>query len=223
VNPLPRGPLALIGLLLLADQALKLWIKTHFAFGESVELLPWFHLHFTENPGMAFGMEWGGMTGKLVLSLFRLVAIGFIGWWGWKEWTSWKSTSEVSAQEPRFWSAPLLVYAIALLFAGALGNVLDSAFYGLIFDRGMTYMPLFESWVPYGGVATWGGGYAAPLLGNVVDMLYFPLIDSTWPDWVPVFGGDRLVFFRPIFNLADAAISVGVGLYVLSQWKKNPE
>ena len=128
MNPLPRGPLALIGLLLLADQALKLWIKTHFAFGESVELLPWFHLHFTENPGMAFGMEWGGMTGKLVLSLFRLIAIGFIGWWGWKEWKSWKSSSEVSAQEPRFWSAPLLVYAIALLFAGALGNVLDSAF-----------------------------------------------------------------------------------------------
>jgi hypothetical protein len=88
---------------------------------------------------------------------------------------------------------------------------LDSAFFGLIFDRGMTYMPLFESWVPYGGVATWGGGYAPPLLGNVVDMLYFPLIDSTWPDWVPVFGGDRLVFFRPNFNLADAATLKATG------------
>lgn len=82
-----------MGLLLLADQALKIYIKTHFAFGESVEVLPWFHLHFTENPGMAFGMEWGGTTGKLILSVFRLVAIGFIGWWGWKEWKASRNAS----------------------------------------------------------------------------------------------------------------------------------
>lgn len=121
-----------------------------------------------------------------------------------------------------FWNAPLLIYSIALILTGALGNVLDSALYGVIFDRGMTYLPMFESWVPYGGVAAWGGGYAAPLLGNVVDMLYFPLVDSQWPDWVPIWGGERLIFFRPIFNIADAAISTGVGLYVVTQWKKNP-
>lgn len=126
MNSIPRGPLALIGLLLLADQALKIYIKTHFAFGESVEILPWFHLHFTENPGMAFGMEWGGTTGKLILSLFRVLAIGFIGWWGWKEWRSYRA----NCLECGFWSAPLLVYSIALIFTGALGNVLDSAFYG---------------------------------------------------------------------------------------------
>ncbi len=209
----------MVGLLLLADQALKIYIKTTFAFGESVELLPWFHLHFTENPGMAFGMEWGGTTGKLILSLFRVLAIGFIGWWGWKEWRS----SRADFAERGFWSAPVLVYSIALIFTGALGNVLDSAFYGVLFDRGMTYLPMFESWVPYGGVAEWGGGYAAPLMGNVVDMLYFPLVDTQWPDSFPLWGGERLIFFRPIFNLADAAISTGVGLYVLTQWKKQPK
>ena len=85
-----------------------------------------------------------------------------------------------------------------MIFTGALGNVLDSAFYGVLFDRGMTYLPMFESWVPYGGVAEWGGGYAAPLMGNVVDMLYFPLVDTQWPDSFPIWGGERLIFFRPI-------------------------
>ncbi len=217
----PRGPLWLALCVVLADQAIKIYIKTAFYFGESREIFPWFHLHFTENPGMAFGMEWGGLEGKLALTIFRILAIGGILWWGRQQWllhTHSQLTNPVPLASAK---TPVLFYAIALILAGALGNVLDSVLYGQLFDRGLTYDASFESWLPYTGLALWGGNYAPPLLGNVVDMLYFPLWKGDLPSWIPFWGGDYFVFFRPIFNIADAAISCGVGLYIVSQWKRK--
>ena len=164
-----KGAAFIVMLLLVLDQALKIWIKTHFQLHESVEITPWFYIYFTENPGMAFGIE---VIGKLFLTVFRIVAVAFISY-----------------------------YLYKIVKAGAVGNIIDSVFYGVIFDHS------------YGQVATFmpeGGGYAPWLHGKVVDMFYFPLIQTTWPDWVPLYGGEEFVFFRPIFNLADSAICVGV-------------
>lgn len=191
-----RNPLILALVLIVADQALKIAIKTQFALGDAVELTSWFHLHFTENPGMAFGLNWGGATGKIILSLFRISAIGGIVWY--------------AIRLARRGAHPFVLTTLALIFAGALGNVIDSLLYGLVFDRGLVWSPEYEFWMAYDGVAQWGTGYAAPLLGNVVDMLYFPLWAGYLPDWLPIWGGDYFQFFRPIFNLADAYVSVGV-------------
>ena len=184
-----KGAVCILILLLLLDQILKIWIKTHVELHESIKITSWFYLYFTENPGMAFGIE---VIGKLFLSIFRIVAVGFIGYYLY---------SLVKKNYPFGFIA-----CVSLILAGAIGNIIDSVFYGVIFDHS------------FGQVATLfpeGGGYAGWLHGKVVDMFYFPLIETTWPDWLPIWGGQEFIFFRPIFNLADSAICVGVFLLLL--------
>jgi signal peptidase II len=166
-------PLLLIFLVLLADQASKVWVKTNMFIGQEYKIFgEWFIIHFTENNGMAFGLEFGGEFGKLALSLFRVVAVAGIGY-GLHYLIKHKYHRG-------------LILNVALVFAGALGNIIDSVFYGVIYK----YETLFH--------------------GRVVDMLYFPIVNSHFPTWFPIWGGEELVFFRPVFNLADTAISVGV-------------
>jgi len=184
-------------LILIADQVLKIWIKTTFYLGESHPVIGhWFYLHFTENEGMAFGMKLGGNSGKLILSLFRIIAVGIIGWW------LYKITKEKNPSTG-------LIISVAMILAGALGNILDSAFYGLIFNES-TYMQVATLFPPE-------GGYAGFLHGKVVDMFYFPIIQTHYPSWFPFYGGEEFIFFRPIFNLADSAITVGVFLLIIFQ------
>lgn len=183
------GAVCVIMLLLLLDQVLKIWIKTHLQLHESIEITPWFYLYFTENPGMAFGIE---VIGKLFLSLFRIVAVGFIGYYLYKLVKANQSFGFIAC--------------ISMILAGAVGNIIDSVFYGVVFDHS------------YGQVATFlpaEGGYDTWLHGKVVDMFYFPLIQTRFPDWFPLWGGEEFIFFRPIFNLADSAICVGVFLLLL--------
>lgn len=183
------GAVCVIMLLLLLDQVLKIWIKTHLQLHESIEITPWFYLYFTENPGMAFGIE---VIGKLFLSLFRIVAVGFIGYYLYKLVKANQSFGFITC--------------VAMILAGAVGNIIDSVFYGVVFDHS------------YGQVATFlppEGGYDTWLHGKVVDMFYFPLIQTHFPDWFPLWGGEEFIFFRPIFNLADSAICVGVFLMLL--------
>ena len=178
------GAVLIVILLLLLDQVLKIWIKTHFQLHESIEITPWFYLYFTENPGMAFGIE---VIGKLFLTLFRIVAVGFIGYYLYK----------LVKANYKFG----FIACVSMVLAGAMGNIIDSIFYGVIFNHS------------YGQVATFmpaEGGYASWLHGKVVDMFYFPLIETTFLDWLPIWGGQEFIFFRPIFNLADSAICVGV-------------
>lgn len=178
------GAVLIILILLTADQALKIWIKTHMQLHESIEITKWFYLYFTENPGMAFGIE---VIGKLFLSVFRIIAVGFIGYY-------------LYGLVKKNYSFRFIA-CIALIWAGAMGNIIDSIFYGVVFDHS------------YGQIATFmpaGGGYETWLHGKVVDMFYFPIVQTVMPEWVPVWGGEEFVFFRPIFNLADSAICVGV-------------
>lgn len=189
-----KKSLLIVLAVVLADQALKIWVKTSFYLGEDLPITDWFILHFTENPGMAFGFEFGGEWGKLILSIFRLLTVGLIVYW-------------LRGLIHRGIKTGALV-AVSLVLAGAIGNIIDSAFYGLLFSES------------YGQVATFlpeDGGYAGFLMGKVVDMFYFPIFKGYLPDWLPFWGGDYFVFFRPVFNLADAAISVGVGLLVIYQ------
>ncbi len=168
------------------------------ALGDSYRVggLEWFQIHFTENPGMAFGMEFGGVYGKLILSLFRIFVVGFIGFF----------IHKLIKQKASY----LLLSAISLIFAGAVGNILDSIYFGLIFsDSGTFIMPEVATFLPT------EGGYAPLLYGKVVDMLYFPLYSGYWPDWLPYLGGQFFIFFQPVFNIADTAISIGVGLSIL--------
>ena len=183
------GAVCIVMLLLILDQALKIWIKTHLQLHESIEITPWFYLYFTENPGMAFGIE---VIGKLFLTLFRIVAVGFIGYFLYK----------LVKEQYKFG----FIACVSLVLAGALGNIFDSVFYGVVFDHSFDQVATF---MPE------AGGYREWLHGKVVDMFYFPLIDTILPDWVPVWGGEHFVFFRPIFNLADSAICVGVFLLLI--------
>ncbi|MGL4293952.1 MAG: lipoprotein signal peptidase [Bacteroidales bacterium] len=183
-----KGQLSLlvIFLVLLADQASKIWIKTHMTMHESFEITPWFFIYFTENNGMAYGIE---LFSKLFLTLFRIVAVGAFSYYLY------------SCIKKRYSTGFIL--CIALIIAGATGNIIDSVFYGKIFSNS------------YGQVATMfpeGGGYAPLFYGKVVDMLYFPLFSFNWPQWMPFVGGEEFLFFRPIFNIADSAITVGVAL-----------
>ena len=169
--------------------------------GEEIEFTKWFIIHFTENNGMAYGLEFGGDYGKLFLSVFRIVFVGGMIWY---------LNKLVKENGNR-----LFIFIVSLVIAGAIGNIIDSVFYGVIFsssDFG-TIAQLFPA----------EGGYSTILHGKVVDMFYFPLISGTFPDWFPVWGGESFLFFRPVFNLADASISIGVILWILFQKKIYPE
>ena len=190
-----KAALIVIAILVL-DQVLKFWIKTTFYMGESHPVLgQWFILHFTENEGMAFGMKLGGNYGKLLLSLFRIFAVVIITWWLYRV--------------TRKGANNLLILCISLILAGAVGNIIDSAFYGLIFNES-TYMQMATLFPN-------GGGYGSFLHGKVVDMLYFPIIETHFPTWVPLGGGEEFIFFRPVFNIADSSITTGVLILILFQ------
>jgi signal peptidase II len=184
--------LLLIASILILDQALKIWIKTNLTYGEEFGILglSWARIHFVENEGMAFGLSFGGSGGKLALSLFRIFAVLFL---------IYIIRSLIRGRE----SFGLLT-CFALITAGAIGNIIDSAFYGLIFSESSYHHPGVAELFPQ------GGGYAGLLHGRVVDMFYFPVIDTILPEWIPLWGGERFQFFKPVFNLADASISIGV-------------
>lgn len=192
-----RNSALLIFLILLIDQWSKIYVKTHFALGESVEVFSWFKILFIENEGAAWGTKLSDLLpisdelGKLVLTVFRLFAIAGIGYWLW----------DIIRKK----SNRTLIVAVSLIFAGALGNIIDSVFYGIIFDNSFNQTATLFAQEPYGQL----------FYGKVVDMLYFPLIDSNWPDWVPFVGGENFRFFEPVFNIADTAISTGVGILIV--------
>ncbi|MCI6460896.1 MAG: lipoprotein signal peptidase [Prevotella sp.] len=176
---------------LLVDQLTKIWVKTHMHLHECIDITGWFKILFVENNGMAYGMELLG--GKLVLSLFRIAAISVLAYYLYKE---------VKRNANR-----LYVACVAMVWAGAVGNLIDSVFYGMIFNAAS---PFYVSYfVPF------GQGYAPMLMGKVVDMLHFPLIETHYPEWVPWVGGNEFVFFSPVFNVADACISVGFVMALL--------
>jgi signal peptidase II len=183
-----KGRLAVILIIaiLLIDQFIKIWVKTHMELHESIRVTNWFYIAFIENNGMAYGMQIGS---KLLLSLFRVVAIGALGYY------IWLQTHKPNVR----WG---YIVCLSMILAGAAGNLIDCMFYGLCFDASTV-----------GNVSQFvgqGNGYESFLMGRVVDMFYFPLIVTTYPDWFPIYGGEEFIFFSPVFNFADSSISVGV-------------
>lgn len=189
----------IIATIIIVDQLLKIWIKTSHPTGEVIRVfgMDWFRLHFIENPGMAWGWKFGNETGKIILTLFRLAAVIFGTWY-------------LGQIVKKKYSRGFIVCA-ALIYSGALGNLIDSMFYGMFFDKGLHYDPSINDYISYSGIAQFSSqGYSSFLHGSVVDMLYFPMISGYFPSWFPFVGGDSFLFFSPIFNIADASISVGV-------------
>ena len=183
---------------ILIDQLIKVWVKTNMMLHESIRIFDWFYISFIENNGMAYGMQIGS---KLALSMFRVVAIGVLAYYVWLQ---------VKKKARKGY-----IVCLSMVLAGALGNLIDSMFYGLVFSASS---PFFTSYF-----VDFGTGYAPFLMGKVVDMFYFPLIVTTWPDWVPMWGGEEFIFFSPVFNYADANISVGVVLLLLFYRKEISE
>jgi len=203
-----KKSLILIAIILIIDQVSKIYIKTHFVLGNqgALEVFSWFKIHFIENSGAAWGAKLSDFLpisesiGKLVLTVFRLFAVAGIGYWLY---------DTIKKQSPK-----TLVLAVSLIFAGALGNIIDSVFYGMIFNHSNGQVATLFSDEPYGGI----------FYGKVVDMLYFPIIqDEIWPTWVPYFGGRVFNFFEPVFNIADMAISTGVGILLVFNKKAFPK
>ena len=200
----------LIVFILVVDQALKFYIKMNYPIGGGFKVLglDWARIHFVENEGMAFGLKFGGKVGKYILSIFRIAMVGFLI----------VLLRDIIKQKTSLG----LQISFALIIAGAIGNILDSAFYGLIFSNSNYHQGNIAELLPA------AGGYGPFLQGKVVDMFYFPMINSTYPDWFPWVGGNSFSFFRPVFNVADSAISVGVAMillfhrsYFLSEDKPN--
>jgi signal peptidase II len=193
-----KKSILIVFLVLTLDQVLKIWIKTHMTIGQEIHVAGnWFILHFTENEGMAFGFTFGGTWGKLILSIFRIIAVIIIGIYIYR----------LQKKSPH----PGLIISFSLIMAGALGNIIDSAFYGLIFNAS-SFHSVATLFPPE-------GGYNSFLHGKVVDMLYFPVIETTLPSWFPIWGGEPFTFFRPVFNIADSSITSGVMLLLIFQKK----
>lgn len=189
-------PVILILSVLLIDQLSKFWIKLNMTLGQEYKILgDWFIIHFTENNGMAFGLEFGGEAGKLALSLFRIAAV--IG-------IAYGLHHMVKHKYHRGF-----ILNVALIFAGAMGNIIDSTFYGILFSE--------STWFERAQLFPPGGGYSSVFHGKVVDMLYFPLFKGNFPAWFPIWGGEDFLFFRPVFNIADSAITIGVILILIYQ------
>jgi len=195
-----KKPIFIIILILLIDQISKIYIKTHFSLGESITIFEWFKIAFVENEGMAWGAKIPGQYGKLFLTLFRLVAIVGIGYWLWDSVR--KNYSKI------------LIVSIALIFAGALGNIIDSVFYGIIFED--SHRNIATMFPP-------DGGYGTLFHGKVVDMLHFPMWEGFLPKWIPFWGGDYFTFFDPVFNIADMSISIGFGLLIVFNKRAFPK
>jgi signal peptidase II len=189
----------IVFILLLIDQVVKIWIKTHMTIGESIPVFgSWFQIYFIENNGMAFGMQFGGTVGKFLLTALRLVLIGVIIYY--------------LRRLVKEGASRAFLTGISLILVGAIGNVIDSMFYGIIFSE--------STFTQLATIFPEGGGYAPFMFGKVVDMLYFPMIDIVLPDWVPFLGGEQFIFFRPIFNIADSCITIGVFFLLIFRRKE---
>ena len=202
-----------VSLVVLADQVLKYYIKTRFLLGDHISVFgDWFQLYFVENPGMAYGWKFGGNWGKVILTVFRLCAVVFGVFY----------LNKIINKPEKYHKG--FVLCAAFIFAGALGNLIDSCFYGLLFDKGMVFNPNYNEYIGYDGLAAaTGKGYSSFLHGNVVDMLYFPVFRGNFPDWIPGWGGQEFEFISPVFNIEDAAISLGAIALIIFQKKFFPE
>jgi signal peptidase II len=189
----------LILLILLVDQVSKIYIKTHFMLGQEIDVLGWFRILFVENEGMAWGAKIPGSYGKVILTSVRIVAVSLISYWLW---------DSIRKKSPK-----ILITSVSLILAGAIGNIIDSVFYGVIFDNSLGQIATLFTDEPYGEL----------LKGKVVDMLYFPMYNEILPNWIPIWGGEYFVFFEPVFNIADTAISTGFGLLVVFNKKAFPK